>query len=892
MPKPAISPAVSAHASSSAPPSTNSRKRPHALESPSRSQVLRESLIMPNTDEEDELAASDTPAQKRSRRGRHLDLSTSRSATGMNNASMRSARSMRSHASSAKRRNVHFGKLSRFKEGSMHDRPSEIPPSIYVRDEDLMDDFFRDASEPCIVPPRADTGTSGLSSSSRLGSGSVAQQQRGGFTREGIYRFGKQFATAFNPVNIWESMAIKWKQTQEDFDPQLRMMKERRERAERTYAELKKNGQLATLGSPLSHRVNRVPNVRGRQSTITTSITSNARKSADNISGGDGCRDDQGDDDLYGNLPPHRDSGIDVDGYRSSEDHAGDEYYHHRLPSLLASSTKGQSAGNMSGSTTVTPRRSLFFKKPSLKSLKKSKSEMQLPSSRVLGTSIPPPPIPEGTTAATTTTTATPKDTDEQKVRKRQSKRDMQRQQRLMKKVSDLETKLQVARRELNAVLAHVPPVPPLPAHVTAAAAHEPITPAAAGSSQPNHPASDRTITQELPRSRTKNNIQPRRTFSGDSQVRRELGLSESHTKTIRPSKSSQLGTGELQGADERSHDRNQAPGAALAVTPAVIPSNQTNRPRIGMHGELDTPSFSIASHSDGLEEDLPGNPREASESIGPVDPVDLVDTSALDVGVEVDVAVNGDAEDARDRDLEVPCWAMQEEEIVEVHPSSLAKTPLPTVFSQQVLDDFRSSSSKALDNGMEFGRAAVRRRPSTQQGSAAGARSSRAGSGAGPGQGTPNEEGTEHPQRQQTSRAANRSSQTTLKLNRSRQSHEESYSGLHAGYHIEDDANDSTTPKYTPPVPKIPAGYAAHDGHPLPFYVATGTQTVSKKRAARPTTADENFNVNVNAAGEKGYSMRHQTGTPLASKIAKKAHLGRDLGKEKETYEWPDDVF
>ena len=139
---------------------------------------------------------------------------------------------------------------SRFHEGSLTDKPSERPASVYTRMartasgqlvqvDALMEDYY-------------DKGRAGASSfASHCSTRRRAvdnerptlpkKEENGGF-----FRFGKNFAQNFHPVALWNRM---WSETKEELTRQNMEEAERKARlkaeAEARYAEMKKNGQFA-----------------------------------------------------------------------------------------------------------------------------------------------------------------------------------------------------------------------------------------------------------------------------------------------------------------------------------------------------------------------------------------------------------------------------------------------------------------------------------------------------------------------------------------------------------------------------------------------------------------------------------------------------------------------
>ncbi|THY29132.1 hypothetical protein D6D01_03643 [Aureobasidium pullulans] len=168
---------------------------------------------------------------------------------------------------------------SRFQEGSMSDKPSAQPPSVFTRDhsnsgvpalanvDHLMSQYHEENSTPSVhhqlrptvnhplqddpvddpPPPPASVPTF-----DSIPPSTTASVKPSG----GLFRFGKMFASTFNPANVWESFSRTWKESKEDLT--VRNIEENRKRAqaqpeavlddkalyEQAYQELKKSGQF------------------------------------------------------------------------------------------------------------------------------------------------------------------------------------------------------------------------------------------------------------------------------------------------------------------------------------------------------------------------------------------------------------------------------------------------------------------------------------------------------------------------------------------------------------------------------------------------------------------------------------------------------------------------
>ena len=154
-----------------------------------------------------------------------------------------------------------------------------------------------------------------------------------------------------------------------------------------------------------------------------------------------------------------RDFGVDVDGYRSSLEHKSERIVFDpevRQPPP-AQVPFGRPASPFPDVKPL-PRASLHFRKPSLLSLKKVKSHLQLPSLKkdsALSTRVP----------SMESDFSTKSSFDDKAVKKQLSKKDLHKQLKLSKKVSDLESKLEKTRRDLKALTREedIPPIPTTP---------------------------------------------------------------------------------------------------------------------------------------------------------------------------------------------------------------------------------------------------------------------------------------------------------------------------------------------------------------------------------------------------------------------------------------------
>lgn len=293
----------------------------------------------------------------------------------------------------------------------MNDKASQRPPSLYTKEEEAMENYVKsqEKEHDGTMDVTYDAGIEPTKSS-------------------GMFRFGKVIANTFNPANIWQGINGIWKEREKETKvaPRKDVQQDRQAKAIEAYADLKKSGYKETRTGPVQRENSRIPAIKYEDPE-------------------DVPRDNS------------RDSGIDVDGDCSSSDQKGgsemtnlDEAL--KVPPLTAA--HGRSASPFSNASSGR-KSSMHFRKPSFQNLKNVKSQIHLPSAKKL-TETPFSPLVQRNDFATPSITGPG-------LRRQRSKRDITRQTKLSKKVSDLENKLQVARQELELSISTAPPVPDLP---------------------------------------------------------------------------------------------------------------------------------------------------------------------------------------------------------------------------------------------------------------------------------------------------------------------------------------------------------------------------------------------------------------------------------------------
>lgn len=298
----------------------------------------------------------------------------------------------------------------------MNDRVSKKPPSIYLRDETAMEHYHNPAS----TPEPDSRNTLAMRDDKVYYDAGIETAKP-----SGMYRFGKALASAFNPVSVWHGINGYWKVKDEPKQADKDILQERKVKAERTYAEMKKNGFKGT--QPFAFRGSSI----------------------------DGSGFSDGTTHRYSMESSLQGSGIDF----------GD---HHRIPaSKNKQPTPAGSEDMLIASTLLRSRRalsplakeetgrktSLNLSRPSLQGLKKAKSHFNLSASKKVADAATPLPV-QGPSSETS---------DKQRLTRQPSKKDIAKQRKLSKQVSDLESKLQTARHELRLSRGEIPDVPKIP---------------------------------------------------------------------------------------------------------------------------------------------------------------------------------------------------------------------------------------------------------------------------------------------------------------------------------------------------------------------------------------------------------------------------------------------
>ncbi|KAL8791229.1 MAG: hypothetical protein Q9213_000186 [Squamulea squamosa] len=317
----------------------------------------------------------------------------------------------KSPTSPIQRRNL-AGKArsSKFLEGSMNDRVSKKPPSIYLRDEEAMDRYHDRVSTHKFDSHNAST----MNEDKTYYDAGIENTKP-----SGMYRFGKALASAFNPVNFWQGFNGYWKVKDEPKQPDMNILQERKIKAERTYAEMKENGFKGT--QPFAFRGSSVDGSGFSERT-------NHEHSLDSS---------------------FRDSGVDFDEHLPLTMSKKQQILAGSDDMLIATSLlRSRRAVSPIAQEETGRKTSLNLPRPSLQGLKKAKSHFNLSASKRKAADA----------ALLSPDLASPSKLNvKQNLTRQASKKDIAKQRKLSKQVSDLESKLETARRELELSGGQVP---------------------------------------------------------------------------------------------------------------------------------------------------------------------------------------------------------------------------------------------------------------------------------------------------------------------------------------------------------------------------------------------------------------------------------------------------
>ena len=374
---------------------SNPRKRPHRHDPGSLFEPASNDDALRNTDDRSRLHA---PKRSRANEWPLKDIDETIVTTVPKLADYQEKRSSSSSV-----------RPSKFQEGSMNDKISQKPPSLYTREEQMMEEYARSQA--------TEDGGLGMTFDAGIETDKPS----------GVFRFGRAIASAFKPFTAWPGI-WKDKEKERSASPEKSVLQERQARAAEAYAELKKSG------------------FKGTQVNVYRDVQASTKmkpKDSDN------------------EAPPlFRDSGIDMgDSGTFYEPNPNDQLIDF-TEALLVPPQPPKHRSISPFLNASSPRKSsLQIRKPSFQALKKVTSQIHLsPTKKEPEISvIPSLEIEQGQDSTTQ---------NEPVLQRQPSKKDIAKHYRLSKKVSDLENKLETARRELGLSMSTAPPVPELPSHL------------------------------------------------------------------------------------------------------------------------------------------------------------------------------------------------------------------------------------------------------------------------------------------------------------------------------------------------------------------------------------------------------------------------------------------
>ena len=354
----------------------------------------------------------DAHSPKRNRSAaRHNDTSTDEEAAAAKYRSLRRKKGMRNlsnlnlrHAA-AKQSQL---RESKFQEGSLNDKPSAKPPSVFMKmprsesDNSLkVDEMMEDYHEDVTVP-RYST----LKQRPAQSRASIHMETQKKDEGKGFFHFGRQVAASFNPASLWQRW---WAEPKEDISQADEKARQKAE-VDAKYAEMKKSGQFTfqTVHAPII-------NVERTSEEIQTP----------------------------------RDSAIEIDSLQNTRSISTASAL--VAPTDDENSRAGNEVPDTGGKQNKGIKSRLHFKKPSLSNLKddlkRVKSDLNLGASvrhRESSSSVSP----------------VKQDFENSALKRSQSRYDLKKTHKLSKRVSDLEAKLESAKKELDEALVDASPLP------------------------------------------------------------------------------------------------------------------------------------------------------------------------------------------------------------------------------------------------------------------------------------------------------------------------------------------------------------------------------------------------------------------------------------------------
>ncbi|KIV98943.1 uncharacterized protein PV09_09329 [Verruconis gallopava] len=359
--------------------------------------------------------------------------------------------------SKAEQLNMSPSRVSKFREASMHDRPSEQPPSIFTRhfnnhfgtsDDELMDEYHKNNDKPLLSHPAASRSGKMKSPEPKRPSSSVATFTFSEDTEDGksagIFKFGKSLASAFNPMAAWSKFTASWRNAKEELieeaeDAQKREMLERQRKAEQAYAELKQAGKLGAQGA---RKMENTPVFTPGYRQPPVKESGNPRDSAISMDSGS-CT----------SVETSKDSFL-----LQSDGSPKKKHRHHRTPSFrnLKKMASEFNLQRRSASMSQSPeKRDLNVSDEQPGCLRRSVSRSNI--FELLGAEDKLASLRGSRSRANLV------ENDVDEFGNLRPRKDIAKQAKLTKRVSDLEAKLESARRELDRAMGVVPLVPTLP---------------------------------------------------------------------------------------------------------------------------------------------------------------------------------------------------------------------------------------------------------------------------------------------------------------------------------------------------------------------------------------------------------------------------------------------
>ena len=280
----------------------------------------------------------------------------------------------------------------------MNDRVSKRPPSIYIKD-----------IEPFQTPSNESQANPASPQKTRLDGAATFYDAGIENTKpSGMYRFGRALVNAFKPKSVWRGFGNNRDEKDPSSLAEKIVMHERQLMAEKAYAELKKNGYKGTQQSARTVE------------SVTTPVV----------------KKEPGLDESRDFL--HREANVHVTNLCSSTEQERNEKVteHAVIPIPLVPVSAAHRLVSPMSNASSARKSSLYFRKPSFPNLKKAKSQIHLPAIKKH--------VPAEPGAGIENVVA------EQDLRKQPSRKDIAKQEKLSKKVSDLEIQLEIARRNLK----------------------------------------------------------------------------------------------------------------------------------------------------------------------------------------------------------------------------------------------------------------------------------------------------------------------------------------------------------------------------------------------------------------------------------------------------------